>query len=364
MPEEEMKHHPFGPSSFERRELCPGSYRMEMDLPSVESPDAQEGTRKHEEIAKAIDAFYHGEGVTIDIADDDVKAAMEKVVEIVSGNGDDVRTEYRLSYSYCGIEKYRGTADVVVVAPEKVIIIDFKFGHRAVNDAADNPQGALYALAAMQEFRKDVADVHFINPVIHQYSSHTFNDKSKIAAYAARVMAACMKEDAPLVPGETQCRYCKAAAHGTCPAIAKTAEVVAVKAEMLVPMPSLADLPAETLVELKRKCDLVAKLGERVDNRIKAICEESGSCGPYRLKESSGGREIKNIQAAFEKSGMDAATFLNCCTASVSKLEKAYAKELKESGVFKTEKEGKEKFNVELSELITSKPPKKQLVAV
>ena len=67
-------------------------------------------------------------------------------------------------------------------------------------------------------------------------------------------------------------------------------------------MPSLADLPAETLVELKRKCDLVAKLGERVDNRIKAICEESGSCGPYRLKESSGGREIKDIQAAFDKS--------------------------------------------------------------
>ena len=140
--------------------------------------------------------------------------------------------------------------------------------------------------------------------------------------------------------------------------------MVAVKAETLVPMPSLADLPAETLVELKRKCDLVAKLGERVDNRIKAICEESGSCGPYRLKESSGGREIKDIQAAFDKSGMDAATFLNCCTASVSKLEKAYAKELKESGVFKTEKEGKEKFNVELSELITFKPPKKQLVAV
>ena len=361
---QENIHHPFGPSSFERRELCPGSYRMEMDLPSVESPDAQEGTRKHEEIAKAIDAFYHGEGVTIDIADDDVKAAMEKVVDIVSGNGDDVRTEYRLSYSYCGIEKYRGTADVVVVAPEKVIIIDFKFGHRAVNDAADNPQGALYALAAMQEFRKDVADVHFINPVIHQYSSHTFNGKSPIAAYAARVMAACMKEDAPLVQGEIQCRYCKAAAHGTCPAIAKTAEVVAVKAETLVPMPSLADLPAETLVELKRKCDLVAKLGERVDNRIKAICEESGSCGPYRMKEISGGREIKDIQTAFEKSGMDAATFLNCCTASVSKLEKAYAKELKESGVFKTEKEGKEKFNAELSELITSKPPKKQLVAV
>lgn len=75
MQEEEMKHHPFGPSSFERRELCPGSYRMEMDLPSVESPDSQEGTRKHEEIAKAIDAFYHGEGVTFEINDDDIRDA-------------------------------------------------------------------------------------------------------------------------------------------------------------------------------------------------------------------------------------------------------------------------------------------------
>lgn len=368
MPQENI-HHPFGPSSFERRELCPGSWRLEKDLQEVETDDSISGNQYHERIFSLIQSFVKsGCNCIPDISkeDDTIISMWNFFFEVytTSGDGAEVFAERCVSWKYMGIEQYFGYTDVLIVCKEKVIIIDWKTGHRPVIEAANNPQGAAYALAAMQEFKKDVADVYFFNPVIRQKSFHSFNERKGIESYIIRILSACNKEDAPLNAGETQCRYCKAAAHGTCQALAKTAEVVAVKAETLVPMPSLAELPAETLVDLKRKCDLVAKLGERVDNRIKAICEESGSCGPYRLKESSCGREIKDIQAAFDKSGMDAATFLNCCTASVSKLEKAYAKELKESGVFKTEKEGKEKFNVELSELITFKPPKKQLVAV
>ena len=366
---QENIHHPFGPSSLERRELCPGSWRLENDLPEVETEDSVSGNKYHERIAELIQSFVDsGYNCIPDISkeDDTIISMWNFFFEVytTAGDGAEVFAERLVSWKYLGIEQYFGYTDVLIVCKDKVIVIDWKTGHRPVIEAANNPQGAAYALASMQEFKKDVADVYFFNPVIRQKSFYSFNERKGIESYIIRILSACNKEDAPLNAGETQCRYCKAAAHGTCPAIAKTAEVVAVKAETLVPMPSLAELPAETLVELKRKCDLVAKLGERVDNRIKAICEESGSCGPYRLKEISGGREIKDIQTAFEKSGMDAATFLNCCTASVSKLEKAYAKELKESGVFKTEKEGKEKFNVELSELITSKPPKKQLVAV
>ncbi len=36
-----MNHHEFGPSSLERRELCPGSFRMEKDLPSVDDGGQQ-----------------------------------------------------------------------------------------------------------------------------------------------------------------------------------------------------------------------------------------------------------------------------------------------------------------------------------
>ena len=41
-------HHPFSPSSLERRIACPGSYLLEKNLPPMpENPDAAEGTRLH-----------------------------------------------------------------------------------------------------------------------------------------------------------------------------------------------------------------------------------------------------------------------------------------------------------------------------
>lgn len=366
MPEENI-HHPFGPSSLERRELCPGSWRLENDLPEVETDDSISGNQYHERIFSLIQSFIDsGYNCIPDLSkeDDTIISMWNFFFEVytTAGDGAEVFAERLVSWKYLGIEQYFGYTDVLIVCKEKVIIIDWKTGHRPVIEAANNPQGAAYALAAMQEFKKDVADVYFFNPVIKQKSFHSFNERKGIESYIIRILSACNKEDAPLNAGETQCRYCKAAAHGTCPALAKTAEVMSVKAETLVPLPSLAELAPNQLCELKEKCDLVAKLSERIEYRIKAICEESGSCGPYRLKEVSGGREIKDIQAAFEKSGMDAATFLSCCTASVSKLEKAFAKEMKDSGVFKTEKEGKEKFNSDLSEVIAFKAPKKQLV--
>lgn len=358
-----MSHHHFGPSSLERRELCPGSFRMEKDLPSVETEDSKSGTSLHEAIALVLE----GRASEVSISPEDadlVKLMEDKFYEIKGTEPKDFFIEKQLSFSYCGIEQFSGTADVLIVAGDRVIIIDWKTGHRPVAEAADNIQGAGYALSAMQTFVKNVAEVHFFNPRIKQDSAHTFTDKNALAAYIMRVISSCQKEDAQLVQGEKQCRYCKAAAHGTCPMLTKTAETTAIKAEELIQLKSLSDLTVDELCELKRRCDLVAKLGERVDNRIKAVCEESGSCGRWTLKEVSGGKEIKDINAAFNAvSGiLDASKFLDACSVSVSKLKDAFASVLKENGTFRTKKEGEAQFMATLSELIFEKPSKKQLV--
>ncbi len=297
--------------------------------------------------------------------DADLVSMMEdKFYEIKGTEPCDFFIEKELSFSYCGIVQFFGKADIVIVKSDRVIIIDWKTGHRPVEEAADNIQGAGYALAAMQVFGKNIADVYFFNPRIMQDSFHTFTDKNALAAYIMRVISNCQKEDAQLVQGEKQCRYCKASAHGTCPVLTKTAETMTKKAQELIPLKSLSAMTVDELCELKRRCDLVAKLGERVDNRIKAICEESGSCGRWTLKEVSGGKEIRDINAAFNAiSGiLDAPKFLDACSVSVSKLKEAYASALKENGTFKTKKEGEVQFMSRLSELIFEKPSKKQLV--
>lgn len=357
-------HSSFGPSSLKRRELCPGSYKLEKDLPEPEKSDsAIEGTLHHDEVANMILDFVEDRAVRE--FSEEAKMAFNYFWSIVSQYGKEglqILPEYRMSYKYCGIEQFFGTADVVIVVSDKVIIADWKFGRREVDPAEENTQGAAYALMAMQEFKKEIAEVHFFNPVIHQTTSTTFTDKQQIASYIMSVIAIAQEENAPVIPSEDACRYCKAFYHGTCPAIAKTAEITVAKAEEVVPLPALSVLSVDDLCAMKDKCDLIAKLSDRVDAELKRRCEENGSCGQWSIKETSGGREITDIANAFTASGMDSNSFLSCCTASVSKLEKLFAKSGKDAGTFKTEKDGKAEFNSLLADYIQQKPNKKSLV--
>lgn len=360
-----MMHSEFGPSSLKRRELCPGSYRMEKDLPGFETEHSAEGTRLHEEIAQMIESFRDGK--EINDTCDETRKAFEYFFNVFSDNTQEemkILVEYRMNFSYCGIEQFFGTADVVIVLGNKIIIIDWKFGHRSVDEAADNIQGAAYALMAMKEFQKDRAEVHFFNPVIGQKTSYEFGSVLSLSSYIMGVINKAREENAPLEPSEDACQYCKAMYHGICPAIAKTAEITVAKAEEVIPLPALSVLSADDLCTMKDKCDLIAKLADRVDAELKRRCEENGSCGQWKIKESSGGREITDISGAFNVSGMDSASFLSCCTASVSKLEKLFAKSGKDAGTFKTEKEGKAEFNSLLADFIQNKPNKKALAKV
>ena len=363
-------HHEFSPSSLKRRELCPGSYKLEKDLPSFDSDDATEGTMLHALIADAIQKAYIDKDPSFtsdSITDERVKSSFDYVSMLLekekeNSSNVEVYVEVKLSYTYCGIEQFFGFLDVLFVCDDKVIVIDHKYGHREVDSAEENSQGATYALMAMQKFKKEVTEVHFFNPVIKQTTSATFTDRQKIANYLMGVIVKAQKEDAPVIPSEDACRYCKAMYHGTCPAVAKTAEIAVMDAEKVVPLPALSVLPVEDLCQMKDRCDFIAKLAERVDAEIKRRCENDGSCGEWMIKESSGGREIKDITGAFAASGMESKDYLSCCTASVSKLEKLFAKQGKEAGTFKTEKEGKEVFNEKLFDFISAKPNKKSLV--
>ena len=361
----ETKHHVFSPSTLERREACPASYKLEEGLPSFDTENAKEGTLKHAAIAELITAYVYGKPLP-DIDDVDVKSAFDKFLEIlreIPDNDLQIFTERKLSYKFCGLEVYNGTADVVIVTPENVVVIDWKFGHKEVTEAANNPQGAAYVLAAMQEFDRNVADVHFYNPVIHQHSNYTFEGMEGIRDYVMGLIAECKRDSAPAVAGEKQCRYCKAAYYGTCPAYAEFAAKTAAIAKQLDVLPKLSDLPDAFLCELAGKFKVVAKFADRVTDEIKARCAEKGACGNYVLKTTSGGKEIPDINAAFNAlSGMfKAEEFLTYCKVSEPALRKAYVAKMKERCKCKSLKEGEKMFAEEMGDLIQQKAPRQVL---
>lgn len=361
----ETKHHVFSPSTLERREACPASYKLEEGLPSFDTENSKDGTAKHAATAELIDAYVDSKPLpTVD--DADAMSAYNKFSEIlreIPDNDLQIFTERRLSYKFCGLEVYNGTADVVIVTPEKVIVVDWKFGHREVTEAANNPQGAAYALAAMQEFDRKVADVHFYNPVIHQHSNYTFEGMEGIRDYVMGVIAECKRDSAPAVAGEKQCRYCKAAYYGTCPAYAKFSAKVMVISQELDALPTLSEVPDSFLCELAGKFKVVAKFADRVTEEIKARCAEKGACGKYVLKTTSGGKEIPDINAAFNalSSVFKAEEFLTYCKVAEPALRKAYAAKMKENGVCTSLKDGEKMFAEEMGELIQQKAPRQVL---
>lgn len=355
-------HTPFSPSSFRRRALCPASYRLEAGLSEIPSEAAEAGSARHEAVETAIQSFIRGEDNPP--LDEAAEAAYGRFKLIAASAPGEIHAERRMEYRYAGVTVYAGTADVVIDCGEKVVIIDWKFGRLPVPDAAENLQCAGYALAAMQTFGASSAEAHVCNPVINQYSSASWSsdDVPSLTKTIMDIIAACREDDAPIVPGEEQCRYCKAAAHGTCPALAKTADLAAVRAEELAPLPDLSVLTADQLTALREKCDLVAMLAARVDERIREVCERNGSCGPWRLKEVAGGREIRDMPAAYAASGMTAEDFLSCCTCSVPKLEKLYADNLVAAGETSTLREARARFSNVLGGMITRKASSTRLV--
>ena len=361
----ETKHHVFSPSTLERREACPASYKLEEGLPSFDTENSKEGTAKHVATAELISTYVDGKPLP-DIDDADAMSAYNKFSEIlreIPDNALQIFTERRLSYKFCGLEVYNGTADVVIVAPEKVIVVDWKFGHREVTEAANNPQGAAYALAAMQEFDRKVADVHFYNPVIHQHSNYTFEGMEGIRDYVMGVIAKCKRDSAPAVAGEKQCRYCKAAYYGTCPEYAAFSAKVTAISQKLDALPSLSELPDSFLCELAGKFKVVAKFADRVTEEIKARCAEKGACGSYVLKTTSGGKEIPDINAAFNAlSGVfKAEEFLTYCKVAEPALRKAYAAKMKERGMCASLKDGEKMFAETMGDLIQQKAPRQVL---
>ena len=361
----ETKHHVFSPSTLERREACPASYKLEEGLPSFDTENAKEGTLKHATIAELITAYVDGKPLP-DIDDVDVKSAFDKFLEIlreIPDNDLQIFTERKLSYKSCGLEVYNGTADVVIVTPEKVIVIDWKFGHKEVTEAANNPQGAAYALAAMQEFDRNIADVHFYNPVIRQHSNYTFEGMEGIRDYVMGVIAECKRDSAPAVAGEKQCRYCKAAYYGTCPAYAEFAAKVMVISQKLDALPTLSEVPDAFLCELAGKFKVVAKFADRVTEEIKARCAEKGACGSYVLKTTSGGKEIPDINAAFNALSkvFKAEEFLTYCKVAEPALRKAYVAKMKERCKCKSLKEGEKMFAETMGDLIQQKAPRQVL---
>jgi hypothetical protein len=228
--------------------LCPGSIREEAKYPEQESgPAAADGTHSHTLLEKCIDANLadptgmagvkmvdHEGEFTID-ADRAarVKVAIKYITEQSMNGLMKVVAEQRVDPAFLlGRDDLSGTVDVQIMNGDILELIDYKDGMGIVS-AKGNLQLEQYAYGVLAGYKLPVNGAYPFNTVrmtiiqpklalrgMNAISSHDVSVADLMANMGTIIKqaAATDQPDAPLVPGDSQCKFCRA--KGSCSALA------------------------------------------------------------------------------------------------------------------------------------------------
>ena len=245
-------HAKLSPSKRNRWALCPGSIREEAKYPEQESgPAAVDGTHSHTLLEKCIDQdvnaqhfvgqnlFDHEGQFKVD-ADraKRVQIALDYIAKRKAEEGTPffipkVLSETRVDPAHLlGRGDLSGTVDVQLECYDTLELIDYKDGMGVVS-AEGNLQLEQYAYGVLAGYKLPVNGPYPFSKVrmtiiqpklalrgMNPITSHTVTVAELLANMGTIIVqaAATDKPDAPLVPGESQCKFCRA--KGSCSALA------------------------------------------------------------------------------------------------------------------------------------------------
>ncbi len=201
-----------GAPAWSRCEIKPW---REKGLPDETSIYAEEGTQAHAQLENWI---LHDT-----MPEADIQPTLDLIDSIVLDNPRcAVLPEQKLDISFVtGETNSKGTADVVICTGTELIIIDLKYGMGVQVEAGGNEQLLLYGVAALEHYDL-LGEIKTLKMVISQprlrhtsewvvSTKEAYNRAEDLGGIAKRILAA-KGGDTYLraVPGEKQCRFCKA----------------------------------------------------------------------------------------------------------------------------------------------------------
>lgn len=241
-------HAKLSPSKRSRWALCPGSIREEAKYPEERSGAAAiDGTHTHTVLEHCVKAGLadptsmvgvkmkdHDGEFTVD-ADRAarVKSAIEYISERSLGGMLKVISETRVNPQFLlGRDDLDGTVDVQIVGPDWIELIDYKDGMGVVK-AEGNLQLEQYAYGVLAGYKLPINSTGYpetirmtiIQPKLamkgmNPITSHDVKVRDLLENMGTIITQAAATDasDAPLVPGDSQCKFCRA--KGSCAALA------------------------------------------------------------------------------------------------------------------------------------------------
>lgn len=208
------KHARLSASRAERFMTCPGSVRLENQMPYEPPGEAAAlGTMLHELSEKIL----RGEEIDNPDLDPDHLQMAQSYADYVNGISANPRKKLIEVNVDAGLKSLHqalgGTADAVIVDGNHLHVVDAKFG-RVLVEAKDNKQLLTYALGVMRQFNAPASiqcTMHIFQPraghskwTVSGVDLITHGHELKKAAELA------LSPDAPTIPSPDACKYCKA----------------------------------------------------------------------------------------------------------------------------------------------------------
>jgi superfamily II DNA or RNA helicase len=313
-------HAEHSPSALKNYEACP-SYKKREGSNAI----ADQGTKIHEAIDSGDTSLLNDEEKAIaqycfDFQDHirrskgvaPVKELREVVLDIVAGD-----------------QATFGSADLIEIYGDgTAVLMDWKTGYGAVDDAEVNSQVWAYTLGLFQAHPEvHTVDAYLVLPRRQEISSATFKraDADKLALRINTIISRA-KEVAGVEfnPTEGVCDYC--AFKGSCKALAGKALILGQKAGFDVPANISLDGSPEDRAKLLKLANILSEWCDATKKELlRQALEEGAEIPGYRLDQRKTPRTIDNPVAGYEalKSMVNLEEFLSAASRiSVPTLEK------------------------------------------
>lgn len=227
-----------------------------------------------------------------------------------------------------------GTADLIGVGAfsSQAVLLDWKTGTGARDNAAESYQVAAYAIGLIRKY-KHVDTVLCVVGELEQVATECLFTRKDLEEKSAKITCLVAMADtatpADYTPSEAACRYCgrKAACPALQTSVAETSsKVPATEAGVLALVANMGpEQVAEVLTKYKPQAAMVEMFMEAVENRAKTMIETGQDVPGWKLKEKATARKwtvpdsrVMEICATYEVDPND--------LASPAEIEKRLAK--------------------------------------
>lgn len=230
------EHSPLGCSSADRWMVCAGAPQMEANFPDHPTEEASEGTAAHAVREKAllcgcdvedlIDETFTADGREF-VVDRDWVNDLQPGIDFIRERYGLLFVEHRVVLD-AWIPGEFGTADLVLLTAEEVIVLDLKFGRGLHVIASDTRQLPLYAAGVYENIVRHIPGApKKYRLIIDQprvpagWTEHVMT-LDEILLFAEEAAAAAIRTqdpDAELTVSAKGCHYCRAAKNAACPAL-------------------------------------------------------------------------------------------------------------------------------------------------